>query len=176
MSGERRRKQSGRFWTGLFIGFFTAFFLMTLAGFYFVRVAGIQIAIDQENLAVMVKERVKAEVARELPVLMAQVKNEVPKAINANTKDLEEITLQIGNGRFPVPQAATKVIKEEFQGMANEAVQKSINEFCIDPYVQQIGDASYDLVKTTFQEEVAGKRFMVRVYRWLVFPVTVQAK
>lgn len=167
---------SGRFWAGVLTGVFCTIFLATVVGFFVIRASGLSISIDQETLASQVRDRVQAEVAKELPSLMTKVKSEIPKAIAENLTDFNQVSIQIGNGNFPLPTEATNVFKEEFQGMAEEAIIKTIDGFALDPYVEQIGQASYGFVKNTLQTEFVGKTFSFQAYRWLSIPITVQGK
>lgn len=166
----------GRFWAGLLTGVFGTVFLITVTGFLFLRESGLSISIDQETLARQVQERVQVEVAKELPNLLSKVKNDVPKAISENLTDFNDVSIQIGSGNFPLPPEATNVFKEEFQGMAEEAVIKTIDGFMLDPYVEQIGLASYGFVKSTLQTEFVGKTFTFQANPWLSIPITVQGK
>jgi hypothetical protein len=166
----------GKFWTGVLTGVFATVFLMTLVGYYVIKVNGVAVAIDQNMMAKTVQEKVQAEVAKELPVLLTQVKQEVPKAIAKNMSDFDQVSIQIGSGKFPLPAEATQVFKEEFQGMAEKAVINTIDTFQVDPYVRQIGDASYTFVKKTLHDEILGKKFSFQANRWLTLPVTVQGK
>ena len=169
-------REGSRFWIGIFTGVFCTVFLLTLFGYYFIQINGVNISIDQEVLAGQVRERVKSEVAKELPNILAKVKEEVPKAIAANMDDFDQVSIQIGNGIFPLPHEATKVFKEEFQTMAETAVNKTVDDMQLEPYVNEISQASYGFVKKTLQDEVVGKTFKFQAYRWLSLPITVQGK
>jgi hypothetical protein len=171
-------KSSGgsRFWLGVFTGVFVAFFFLTLISYYFIQINGVNIAIDQEVLAGLVRDRVKGELAKELPNVLMKVKEEVPKAIAANMDEFDQVSIQIGNGIFPLPPEATKVFKEEFQIMAQTAVNKTVDDMSLEPYVNEISQASYGFVKKTLQDEVVGKTFTFQAYRWLTLPITVQGK
>lgn len=166
----------GRFWAGMLTGVFATIFLATVVGFFVIRASGLSISIDQETLARQVQERVQAEVAKELPNLLTKVKSDVPKAIAENLTDFNQVSIQIGSGNFPLPVEATNVFKEEFQGMAEEAIVKTIDGFVLDPYVEQIGQASYGFVKNTLQKEFVGKTFSFQANPWLSIPITVQGK
>lgn len=166
----------GRFWTGLLTGVFGTIFLVTLVGYYLIRVVGVVVAVDQEAVAKTVQDRVQVEVAKELPNLLAKVKQDVPQAIAQNMSAFDQVSIQIGDGKFPLPAEATKVFKDEFQGIAQDAVVKTIDGVSVEPYVQQIGQASYALVKKSMHDEVLGKKFTFQAYRWLTLPITVQAK
>lgn len=167
---------TGRFWTGFLTGVFATVFFITLIGYYVIKVNGIAVAVDQNLMARTVREKVQAEVAKEIPALLSEVKLRVPKAITNNMTNFDHVSIQIGSEQFPLPADASRVFKEQFQGIAEEAVIQTINTFEVEPYIQQIGQASYKFVQETLHDEVLGKTFSFQANRWLHLPVIVQGK
>lgn len=165
-----------KFWLGLTIGVCSVLFLYTLVLYIGVGVIGFKITVDQENLAMMIKERVKTEVSRELPILVEKIKTELPMEIAANLQDFDRITIQIGDGAIPLPPEAGEVFKDEFKLLAEEAITGSLESMDLTPYIEDLGQAAYHLAEKTLSEEVIGKKYYFRANRWLTVPISVLAR
>jgi len=162
-----------RFWSGLVVGIFLVLFLYTFLLYAYVTISGFRIVLDQKNVALLIKERVKAEVAKELPVLVSRIKYEIPREIEANLEDFNHISIRIGDGSIDLPPEAAGVFREEFRVLAEAAILDTLDTLELTPYVEDLGQAAYYLAEQTLNDEVIGKTYRFNAHPWLSVPITV---
>lgn len=178
--GESRstpQKRTG-FWLGLTLGGSIVLFFYTFILYTYITVAGLRITVDQENLATLIRARVEAEVAKELPVLVGRIKYELPLEIEANlVEDFRDISIQIGaTGSIDLPPEAAEVFREEFRVLTEEAILDTLDNIELTPYIKGLGEAAYYLTKKTLQDEVIGRTHRFQAHRWLSVPITIVAQ
>ncbi len=176
---EKSKDKEGngnKLWTGLFLGVFVSIFLYTVILYYFLGIAGLRIRFSQTDPATLIREQIKEEVALELDLLLEKLKIELPARIASSIQGLERIIIHFDDGDVSLPQEVVKNCKKEFQSLAEKTIISSLNEIDLRPYVEELGQASFELVRTTLEREVAGKTYFFPVARWLRIPITVVAE
>lgn len=165
------------FWAGLTVGSSLALLFYTFILYAYVTGSGFRITVDQEKPAVLIKERVKAEVAKELPGLIGKIKAELPREIRANLEEnFRDISIKIGeSGSIDLPPEAADVFREEFRVLVEEAILDTLDRIELTPYVDVLGQAAYYLTVRTLQDEVIGRTYRFQAHRWLSVPITIVA-
>lgn len=166
------------FWAGLTLGGLIVLLFYTFILYAYVTVSGFRVTVDQENLAVLIKERVKAEVAKELPVLIGKIKDELPREIEANlVENFRDISIKIGDsGSIDLPPEAADVFRDEFRVLVEEAILDTLDHIELTPYIDDLGQAAYYLTVKTLQDEVIGRTYRFQAHRWLSVPITIVAQ
>ncbi len=165
-----------KLWTGVFLGVFVSTFFYTVILYYLLGIAGLQIRFNQTNPATLMREQIKEEAALALDVLFEKLKIELPAQIKRSLLNLERIVIHFADGDVSLPPEVMENCKNEFRSLAEKTIIGSLNEMDLQPYIEELGQASFELTRNTLEREIAGKTYFLPVARWLRIPITVVAE
>lgn len=163
-------------WTGVFLGVFVSVFIYTVILYYLLGIAGLQIRFNQTNPASLIREQIKEEAALVLNVLFEKLKIELPAQITRSLQNLERIFIHFTDEDVSLPPEVIENCKNEFGSLAEKTIISSLNEVDPRPYIEELGQASFELTRATLEREIAGKTYFLPVNQWLRIPITVVAE
>ncbi|MGE5598750.1 MAG: hypothetical protein ACM3XS_05175 [Bacteroidota bacterium] len=165
--------RDGRFWPGVLTGVFTGLLFMTAAFFYLFGVRGLQVSIDQENLAARLRVRLREMAAEEFPIVAAKAADDAAAAL-LESGNPPELSLEIAGRRVELPPEAVQAFWRQFGELTREAMAASLKDFDLTPYANQLADGAYEMLRKTLNEQICGQTFRLRANGWLSLPVTVR--
>lgn len=171
---NRKDRKDRRFFAGLCVGLCTALFIITCIGTSYVMLCGFRFSIDEEELALAIKEKTKVQVKQELPGLLQQFEDQIPVLVEDMIP--AEVSFDLGQARIELPPDAIAAIKQELGRLTRDSVNLQLKKLDLDQYADSLANMAYDLVKTTLETEVRGRTFRIQANRWMSIPVTVLAK
>jgi hypothetical protein len=171
---EKKGKSGRRFFGGFCVGLFTALFLIAGLGTGYLMLYGFRFSIDEEELALAIKEKTEIQARQELPGLLKQFGDQIPVLVEDMIP--AEVTLDFGQARIELPPDAIAAIKQELGRLTRDSVNQQLKKLDLEQYADSLATMAYDLVKTTLETEVRGRTFRIQANRWMSIPVTVLAK
>ncbi|HAH96110.1 MAG TPA: hypothetical protein DCL69_04305 [Firmicutes bacterium] len=167
-------KKDRRFFAGLCVGLCAALFIIACLGTGYVMLYGFRFSIDEEELALAIKEKTEIQAKQELPGLLQQFEDQIPVLVEDMIP--AEVSLDLGQARIELPPEAIAAIKQELGQLTRDSVNLQLKKLDLDQYANSLANMAYDLVKTTLETEVRGRTFRIQANRWMSIPVTVLAK
>lgn len=167
-------KGDRRFFVGFCVGLSSALFVVSFAATSFLLVRGFKLRIDQEEIALAVKEKTREEAQRELPEFLLQLEQQIPTMVQDMVPG--KISLDLEQSRIDIPPAVIAAMREELGRLTRESIKGRLGSLNLTAYSDRLADMAYDLVKTTLETEVNGRTFQLRANRWMSIPVTVMAQ
>lgn len=171
---EKKGNSGRRFFGGFCVGLFTALFLIAGLGTGYLMLYGFRFSIDEEELALAIKEKTEIQARQELPGLLKQFGDQIPVLVEDMIP--AEVTLDFGQARIELPPDAIAAIKQELGRLTRDSVNQQLKKLDLEQYADSLATMAYDLVKTTLETEVRGRTFRIQANRWMSIPVTVLAK
>jgi len=175
-NGEKGKKErkGRRFFAGFCVGLCVALFIIIGLGTGYLMLYGFRFSIDEEELALAIKEKTEVQAKQELPGLLQQFGDQIPMLVEDMIP--AEVSLDLGQARIELPPDAIAAIKQELGRLTRDSVNQQLKQLDLDQYVGSLAAMAYDLVKTTLETEVRGRTFRIQANRWMSIPVTVLAK
>jgi len=169
--GERRT-----FFLGLASGFMFTL-LLFLGGAYLLLERGITVEFNAEELAKTVSQQVETQAKVQLPQFINQAKSELPKAMAEQaTLEFSRTNIQFFNVSIKLPETALHAIRTQLEINFRNSLDTTFNGANIEHMAQQVGRTSYALTKESLEKQFNGKTFLVKTYKWVTVPVTVEIK
>lgn len=167
-------KGRNSFFLGLASGFCSALLLFFLVAYIMVE-QGITVEFNAEELARTVSQQVEAQAKLQLPQFIDQAKSELPKAMAEQaTEEFARTNIQFFNVSIKLPPEALEAIRKQLEINFKSSLDYTLNGTNLDGVAQEVGKTSYQLTKDSLEKQFNGKTFMVRTYRWVNIPVTVE--
>lgn len=167
-------KGDRRFFVGLCAGLSSALFVVSFGVTSFLLLRGFRLSIDQEELALAVQEKARAEARRQLPDFLLQFEEQIPTMVQDMVPD--KISLDLEQSKIEIPPAVISAMREEIGRLTRESIKGKLGSLDLTAYSDRLAEMAYDLVKTTLETEVNGRTFHVRANRWMSIPVTVMSR
>jgi hypothetical protein len=162
---------NNRFWSGVFTGVFGGCFLLTMIVLFLIKAYGLEVAINPEQLAGLIREKVKIEAKREILELTEGFKKELPVEISKHLNGLENFTISFGTSQVKLPEEMITSIKGEFNKIIEEAVFNALNDDNSRSYEERVGLDAYQLVTKILKQDLIGKTYLIKTSPWFSVPV-----
>jgi len=170
--GTRGNRKAG-FWQGVLAGVFSVFFLLTLIGYQFLHGRGISVFVDQDQVAAMVRERVGARAAQELPAILAKVSGEAAAELLPE-EAVPNLALELGGKKITLPQETVAGLWREITRATRTALAGTLERMDYQPYADDLADEIFAMVSEIMSREFYGRTFHWPANGWLRVPVTVE--
>jgi hypothetical protein len=164
-----------RYWNGVFCGVFLGCFFTALLILIIIRVQGLKVAINPEQLAKMVQIKVQEEAKNDVPLLLQGFKSELPGEINQHLDGLDDLTIGFGKSQVKLPDDVLFSIKSEFNRIIEEGIINTLNQYDTTQYQQRVGKNAYDLVSNMLNQEIIGRTYLIKTTKWFTVPVKIVA-
>ena len=162
-----------RYWSGVFTGVFLGCFIISLSILMVIRMQGLKVAINPQQIARLVQAKVQAEAKRDIPQILEQLKKELPVEVSENLQGLEDFTIGIGKSQVNLPPEVIGAIKGEFNRVIEEAIINTINNYNTAEYEERLGRNAYEMVEALLQQDIIGKTYLIKTNDWLTVPVKI---
>lgn len=168
------REGDRRFFMGFLAGLCAALFVLSFAGTSYILIRGLRFSVDEEELALAVKEKTILEAQQQAPELMAQLQEQLPAIVASMVPGT--LSVSIGTTKFDLPPETVDMIKKQIGSLTSDTLKEKLNEVDVQPYATRLGDLAYDLVKSTLESEVRGRTFHLQANKWMSIPITVMTR
>jgi len=169
------RNPKDRYWSGVFCGVFLGCFFSALLILVFIRLQGLKVAINPNQLAKMVQIKVQAEAKDDIPMLLEGFKQELPTEIDQHLDGLDDLTIGFGKSRIKLPENVLAAIKDEFNRIIEAGIINTLNDYNTTVYQERVGKNAYNLVSNMLNQDIIGKTYLIKTTRWLSVPVKIIA-
>lgn len=164
-----------RYWSGVFCGVFLGCFFTALLILVTIRVQGLKVAINPNQLAQMVQIKVQEEAKNDIPLLLQGFKSELPGEINQHLNGLDDLTIGFGKSQVKLPEDVLFSIKGEFNRIIEEGIINTLNHYDTSQYQKRVGKNAYDLVSNMLNQEIIGRTYLIKTTEWFSVPVKIVA-
>jgi hypothetical protein len=161
------------YWNGVFTGVFIGSFFICITALFFIKIQGLQVAINPEQLAKLVQVKVQSEVRRDIPQILEDIKNELPQEIPNHLEELDGLTIGFGNSQIKLPPEVITTIKTEFNRIFEAAIMNTLNNYNTLTYEERIGMNAYEMVDSVLKQEIIGKTYIIKSSQWFSVPVKI---
>jgi hypothetical protein len=174
-SSSYKRFDKDHYWSGVFCGVFLGCFFTALLILVIIRLQGLKVAINPNQLAKMVQVKVQEEAKNDIPLLLQGFKNELPGEINQHLDGLSDLTIGFGQSQVKLPEEVLFSIKGEFNRIIEEGIINTLNHYDTSQYQQRVGKSAYDLVSNMLNQEIIGRTYLIKTTQWFSVPVKIVA-
>lgn len=163
------------YWNGVFSGVFLGCFFTALLILITIRVQGLKVAINPNQLAKMVQIKVQEEAKNDIPLLLEGIKKELPGEINQHMMGLDDLTIGFGKSQVKLPEDVLVSIKGEFNRIIEEGIINTLNHYDTTQYQTRVGKNAYELVSDMLNQEIIGRTYLIKTTEWFSVPVKIVA-
>lgn len=163
------------YWNGVFCGVFLGCFFTALLILITIRVQGLKVAINPNQLAKMVQIKVQEEAKNDIPLLLEGFKKELPMEISQHMMGLDDLTIGFGKSQVKLPEDVLYSIKSEFNRIIEEGIINTLNHYDTTQYQTRVGKNAYDLVSDMLNQEIIGRTYLIKTTEWFSVPVKIVA-
>ncbi len=176
VSPTKKVMDKDRYWNGVFTGVFIGCFFLCISILLIIRFQGLRVAVNPEQLAILVKTKVQTEAKKDIPRILEDIKKELPNEVYNHLeglKGLDDLTIGFGQSQVKLPDEVIVGIKKEFNRIIEEAIINTLNNYNTIPYEERIGNDAYDMVKSIINQELIGKTYIIKTSQWLSVPIKI---
>lgn len=172
----QKRMTPPTFFYGFALGFFLCSALVLCTAFY-VSQRGLIIKVNTEEIAAMIQEEVEAEARSQIPQMIAEMRKSVPRLVEEDSQSLagQTASIRISNFTITLPPETVKEFDDRIKGMVKLSLYKALDKVDSEGLIKGISERTYTYVKSTLEEELAGKTFRVEPFPRFIIPVTLRA-
>lgn|GEM_PF-5111142 len=139
--------------------------------------AGVEVEVDTAAIASQVQAEVKAGVRREVPGVLASLRNDIPRQVAADAaQKIREKTFDVAGFKVPVPESAAQQIQASMEEALRTGMDSAIRSTDVGALAERLGERMGAQVAGGLKEHLNGMKFAVRPWPWLQIPVTVIAR
>lgn len=166
-------------WRGFFFGVtLTVAVLLTFltASLVAVQKRGITVHIDTAPLAAQIRAELAAQVEREVPAVIAELRRELPHRVaNAATEKIGSTPLNVGPFELRLPEPMVQEIRSRLETSLQQGFDRLSREGgTTNAIVQRINSRVEHLISSRLRTLLSGQRFDVKVGP-VRLPVVVRA-
>ncbi len=162
-----------RYWSGVFCGVFLGCFFSVLLFLVTLRLQGVKVGINSDQLAKMVQIKVQTAAKNDIPMLLEGVKQNLPGEIDKHLDGLEDLTIGFGQSQVKLPEPMLLSIKTEFNRIIEEGIINTLNNYDTTRYQERVGKSAYNLVSDLLNREIIGKTYLIKTSRWFSVPLKI---
>jgi hypothetical protein len=162
-----------RYWNGVFCGVFLGCFFTVLLLLVMLRVQGLKVGINPDQLAKMVQIKVQTAAKNDIPLLLEGFKRDLPDEINKHLDGLEDLTIGFGKSQVKLPENMLLSIKDEFNRIIEEGIINTLNNYDTTQYQERVGKNAYNLVSDLLNQEIIGRTYLIKTTRWFSVPLKI---
>jgi hypothetical protein len=162
-----------RYWSGVFCGVFLGCFFTVLLLLVMLRVQGLKVGINPDQLAKMVQIKVQAAAKNDIPLLLEGFKRDLPDEINKHLYWLDDLTIGFGKSQVKLPENMLLSIKDEFNRIIEEGIINTLNNYDTTQYQERVGKNAYNLVSDLLNQEIIGRTYLIKTTRWFSVPLKI---
>lgn len=168
---KEKTNTKDRYWSGVFTGVFMGCFFFTMIILFLIEARGLQVAINPEQLAGVIRDKVRTEAKREMTGWSEGLKKELPTEISKHLNGLENFTISFGASQVKLPEEIITSIKGEFNRIIEEAIFNTLNDAHSQSYEEQASQNAYQLVAKILKQDIIGKTYLFKTTPWFSVPV-----
>lgn len=167
------KTERDRFWAGVFCGAFCGCFFVTMLLVYLFQVRGFNIAINPNEFAKIAQDKVQDAAAQNLPLLLDDLKADLPGEIDRQLDGLANLNFPLGDSQIQLPPEMSRNLRKELNSLLQVAVNNALNRYDGAEYERSLGRHAYQLVYDLLNREVIGKTYLFRTNQWFRIPVKI---
>lgn len=176
--GHAPNKRRQRFsLTGFLLGLLLGFFFSFGGGFLVARNMlheGLQIKFDAETIALLVRDQVEREAARELPAVIKDLEGQIPARVSKQLSSrLESATISLYGVSINLPSPAIDLLKKEIEALVIAEFRDTLTALDLEGMARKWGLQAESMVRAALRDELNGRTFTVYINRWLPLAITV---
>ncbi len=168
-----KRFDKNHYWSGVFCGVFLGCFFTSLLILVIIRVQGLKVGVNPDQLARMVQVKVQNEAKNDIPILLEGFKHELPAEINKHMVGLSDLTIGFGKSQVKLPEDMLVSIKDEFNRIIEEGIINTLNNYDTSQYQERVGKNAYDLVSNLLRQEIIGRTYLLKTNQWFSVPLKI---
>lgn len=171
-SKEKTNDVTNRYWSGVFTGVFIGCFILSSLILIFLRVQGLKVIINPEQLAQMVRDKVQVEAKKDMPKLLEDFKKDLPQEIGTHL-EVDQLKIGFGGSEVNLPEEITRAIENEFNRVIETAIINTLNSYDTGEYERKMAESAYKMVDQMLRREVIGKTYLIQSSKWFTVPVKI---
>lgn len=135
---------------------------------------GVAVKLDSEELAAVIRERIKEQARTEMPKVIAEAKAEIPAIVEKEMESqFASDRMEIAGFVFRMPEELVNQLKSNMQQNVERATGEILDGIDTNQLAEKFGEDAYRLVQETVQAELNGQNFEVMVLGRYPLRVTI---